>query len=471
MRLRINEEALKYFQKQLKLNMYRFVAIGSAVAFLQGCAPKKNVPITDDTSEIVSDVDLNEEIDIPTDELENDKDEFIPTPTVEPEIVVEPTEEPKVEDNDLKEEVSIDPTVIPTPSPTPMPSPKPTPEPTAAPKQNEHEKSTNNQKSSGDKKTTDTQKSSGDKKSTDTQKSSGDKKTTDTQKSSGDKKTTDNQKPTKEENKKSDEKSEPKVSPTPTPIDDSKSKGDESNESSVIEGALTVKQLQDKISSLQKKYKKMNKDEIKALVVGANIDYISDEVLMEILGAKTKSDLKKWAEKLENAIYNKTGLAIDWHFTTLESAICDDPYIPELKYNEMVKLDELFFDKSIIKHCRFIENLVEIIALDTFVDYEQTQAAKITLIGHYYDYESFNYGGYIDGFVYKHDDPALGSANYVINYYYVYFTGHAFVKNTSGYAPVKNPESYMRDDIENNYMDPDSNPIGLRAEKINVKKR
>jgi len=436
MRLRINEEALKYFQKQLKLNMYRFVAIGSAVAFLQGCAPKKNVPITDDTSEIVTDVDLNEEIDIPTDELENDKDEFIPTPTVEPEIVVEPTEEPKVEDNDLKEEVSIDPTVIPTPSPTPMPSPKPTPEPTAAPKQNEHEKSTNNQKSSGDKKTTD------------------------------------NQKPTKEENKKSDEKSEPKVSPTPTPIDDSKSKGDESNESSVIEGALTVKQLQDKISSLQKKYKKMNKDEIKALVVGANIDYISDEVLMEILGAKTKSDLKKWAEKLENAIYNKTNLTIIWHCRTLTSDIHDDyPYIPELKYNEIVKLDELFFDKSIIKHCRFIENLVEIIALDTFVDYEQTRAAKITLIGHYYDYKSFNFGRYIDGFVYKHDDPALGSANYVINYYYVYFAGHAAVKNTSSYAPVKNPESYMRDDIENNYMDPDSNPIGLRAEKINVKKR
>ena len=436
MRLRINEEALKYFQKQLKLNMYRFVAIGSAVAFLQGCAPKKNVPITDDTSEIVTDVDLNEEIDIPTDELENDKDEFIPTPTVEPEIVVEPTEEPKVEDNDLKEEVSIDPTVIPTPSPTPMPSPKPTPEPTAAPKQNEHEKSTNNQKSSGDKKTTD------------------------------------NQKPTKEENKKSDEKSEPKVSPTPTPIDDSKSKGDESNESSVIEGALTVKQLQDKISSLQKKYKKMNKDEIKALVVGANIDYISDEVLMEILGAKTKSDLKKWAEKLENAIYNKTSLTIIWHCRTVTSDIHDDyPYIPELKYNEMVKLDELFFDKSIIKHCRFIENLVEIIALDTFVDYEQTRAAKITLIGHYYDYKSFNFGRYIDGFVYKHDDPALGSANYVINYYYVYFAGHAFVKYTSSYAPVKNPESYMRDDIDNNYMDPDSNPIGLRAEKINVKKR
>lgn len=436
MRLRINEEALKYFQKQLKLNMYRFVAIGSAVAFLQGCAPKKNVPITDDTSEIVTDVDLNEEIDIPTDELENDKDEFIPTPTVEPEIVVEPTEEPKVEDNDLKEEVSIDPTVIPTPSPTPMPSPKPTPEPTAAPKQNEHEKSTNNQKSSGDKKTTD------------------------------------NQKPTKEENKKSDEKSEPKVSPTPTPIDDSKSKGDESNGSSVIEGALTVKQLQDKISSLQKKYKKMNKDEIKALVVGANIDYISDEVLMEILGAKTKSDLKKWAEKLENAIYNKTSLTIIWHCTTVTSDIPDDdPYIPELKYNEIVKLDELFFDKSIIKHCRFIENLVEIIALDTFVDYEQTRAAKITLIGHYYDYKSFNFGRYIDGFVYKHDDPALGSANYVINYYYVYFAGHAAVKNTSSYAPVKNPESYMRDDIDNNYMDPDSNPIGLRAEKINVKKR
>lgn len=178
----------------------------------------------------------------------------------------------------------------------------------------------------------------------------------------------------------------------------------------------------------------MNKDEIRILVVGANIDYITDEVLMEVLGASSKSNLEKWAQKLDDALINKGNFACQWNKQCFDLLVSRPPF----EYKEHVKLDELFFDKDVKKYCKFLEELIDLIVYQPEI--EEVRAAIISLIGHFYDYRDINYGGYIDGFKYSFNDPRLGNASFVINVYLAYVTGYGIVPGRF-YAPSNAPQS------------------------------
>ena len=398
--LKINKNSLEKFKKDLKLNIYRSLAIGTAIISIGGCSKSPDAKIIEDEKVIVSEDDI--EI------IEDEIVVVIPTPTTTPKVTVEPTKIPTPE-------VTVKPTEAPTPKVTVKPTESP--KPTTTPKSTEAAKPTEAPKPTKAPKPTATPKP------------------------------TEAAKPT--------EKPKPTEAPKPTEVP---------VEIDVPEGYLTVKQIKDKISSLQKKYKKMEKDDIKVLVVGANLDYITDEVLMEVLGAKTKADLTKWGQKLEDAIIYKGEFASWWNIYNFYDG--DIAEAPPYKYSEYVKLDELFFDKNVKKHCAHIESLMYIIVEDP--ESEKARSAAISLIALFYDYRSLNYGGYID-FEYKHDDPRLGdSANYIINVYYTRATINSIVPGSQTYAPTDNTYSEMS--RYSRELSRDANVLRLKSKDIKVKK-
>ncbi|HHW68920.1 MAG TPA: hypothetical protein GX747_01085 [Tenericutes bacterium] len=240
---------------------------------------------------------------------------------------------------------------------------------------------------------------------------------------------------------------------------------DISTETDVVDNYLTEKQIRNKISKLQKKYKKIPNNDIKVLVVGANLDYITDDVLTSVLNIEKKSDLKKWGQRLENAIIKKTDAA----YNTQRQYLDIYPEKPKYEHSKFVKLNELFFDENIIEHTKFIEKLINDCVYN-FDDLEKSRPARITLLAHIFDFKSRNYGKYIDGFLFEFDDPKLGTAaNYIINTYISECARKLNVEKTLGYLPHETPFDTL--EILRNYnekMFDNKNPLEKKLVKIKV---
>lgn len=228
---------------------------------------------------------------------------------------------------------------------------------------------------------------------------------------------------------------------------------------------LSLKELKNRISKLQKKYKNIPKNDIKVLVVGANLDYIKDNDLVEILGVDNKSDLKKWGNKLEKALNKK----IDAAYETQRQYLDIYPEKPKYEHSEFIKLDELFFDEDVIKHTSFIEELINECVYN-FDDLDKSRPARITLLSHIFDFKSRNYGKYIEGFIFEFDDPMLGeSANYIISTYMAEATRKLNVSKTLGYLPHETPFDTLEELLEyyNNRME-NKNPLEKKVSKVKI---
>lgn len=179
----------------------------------------------------------------------------------------------------------------------------------------------------------------------------------------------------------------PTATPIPTPIEE------------VIEVDkvnVLKEQLLTRIEELSEKYPALSYEHIRDLVVGANLDCVDEEVVYEILGISSASELEPFSESYERAIVN-LGLAV-FHTAMYKDFGYDKP---KVDYAEVPKIADLLFDDKLIEHAQYFDNLSEELAYDS-----RGSDLKVgnNFVGYVLNYYSPNYDGYLHGETYSFED-------------------------------------------------------------------
>ena len=141
-----------------------------------------------------------------------------------------------------------------------------------------------------------------------------------------------------------------------------------SNEKIEEENAvITVDQIENKIKELCKKYPKYTKEEIRALVATANMDYVNEEDIYTIFNAKTKKDVENKVDQVYELIVEITYAIDKKGLSVYNNKKYDDCLIWHelpVEYDDIIWFDDLFINNKLKKHMTLWANEIKNMAID-----------------------------------------------------------------------------------------------------------